>query len=161
MALINRSEVLEALIKGLRLDTARNKIPNEVADKVLPVFKINPTPQIQIAEATASDATGATIRTTSSTKDTFLTGLFLSVAKSALSTSLHSSIAITTFQKATAVQAIRIRYEPLTAASNLNAFLMFTKPIKLARGLTIALQNNTAVASIDTHGVAYFYEVEL
>jgi len=46
MALINKQEAIKEMIEGLRLDTARDTIPSQLADKVLPVFNINPSPRI-------------------------------------------------------------------------------------------------------------------
>lgn len=46
MALINKQEVLQELQEGLRLDTAREKTPKEVADKILPTYEVNPRPRI-------------------------------------------------------------------------------------------------------------------
>jgi len=41
MAIINKSEITERLIKGLRIDRVRDKVPTQSADKVVPVFIAN------------------------------------------------------------------------------------------------------------------------
>lgn len=46
MARINKQEVLQEMQEGLKLDTAREKTPEELAEKVLPVYKVNPRPRI-------------------------------------------------------------------------------------------------------------------
>jgi len=57
MARINKQEVLHEMQEGLRLDVVREKTPDELADKVLPVFKVNPSPRIiQILDTVANDS---------------------------------------------------------------------------------------------------------
>ena len=46
MATINKGEVIQKFIDGLRLDAIREKVPNTTADKILPVFSINNNPLI-------------------------------------------------------------------------------------------------------------------
>jgi len=41
MATINKNEILQRIIRGLRLDPALEKTPKEIAEKILPVFVIN------------------------------------------------------------------------------------------------------------------------
>lgn len=53
MARINKSEVLQEMQEGLRLDTIREKIPDQLAEKILPVYNINPRPRIIQVEDTA------------------------------------------------------------------------------------------------------------
>jgi len=43
MAKINKGEVIKKIIGGLRLDPAREQMPSEVIDKVMPVFNVNDT----------------------------------------------------------------------------------------------------------------------
>lgn len=57
MARINKQEVLQEMQEGLRLDTAREKTPQELAEKVLPVYKVNPKGRfISIVDATLNDS---------------------------------------------------------------------------------------------------------
>jgi len=53
MAKINKQEVLQEIQEGLRLDTAREQTPNELAEKVLPVYIANPRARIIQFEDTA------------------------------------------------------------------------------------------------------------
>jgi len=41
MAIINKGEITKRIIDGLRLDPGREKIPTELAEKVLPVYTVN------------------------------------------------------------------------------------------------------------------------
>jgi len=53
MAQINKQEVLQEMQEGLRLDTVREKTPNELAEKILPVYEVNPKGRIIQLEESA------------------------------------------------------------------------------------------------------------
>ena len=124
-----------------------------------PVLIVNPDPLIQSKANDLSDASSTTIVTTHATKDTYLIGCSLSIAKSVASTSLFTDIVGTPFGDA-ARSLLRIRYEPITAGQ-FNDTIFFPKPIKLARNSVLGITNSTAIASIDTTGIVYFYEVDV
>jgi len=60
MARINKQEVLQEIQEGLRLDTIREKTPNELADKVLPVYVANVRPRIIKVQDTVVNDTNKT-----------------------------------------------------------------------------------------------------
>ena len=158
MGKVERQEVIQNIIEKLRLSTAVDNVPLDVAKEIVATIDAEPLPQIQIAEASISDATGGTILTASTTKRTFVTGLNLSVAKDVVSTSLFSSIRV--IHKGGAVQeTLIIRYEPVTA-NEFTRTIVFDKPIRLEEGSIVTVANSTAIASIDTTAVVYFYEEE-
>jgi len=62
MARINKLEALQEMQEGLRLDTMREKTPDQLADKILPVFEIHPRPRIiQIEDTIINDASKTVI----------------------------------------------------------------------------------------------------
>jgi len=158
MAKINAGDVIQKLIRGLGLSPTADKVPTEVAEKVLPVFNVNPDPEVETKTGVASDTTSGTISTTSTTKRTFITSVVLSIAKDVHSTSLFSDLRA--FPKGKSISSlILLRYEPLTAG-NIHDTLTFTPAIELEKGTAISVRNSTATASIDTHGVISYYEIE-
>lgn len=154
---IQSKEVIDKIAEDLKVQPAL-QIPRELAKAIQLVYNVNPERMIRIKGNTASDATSAAIHTTSATKDTFLVGLSLTIAKSALATSLSSGIIITPFGEASATVEL-IRYEP-TTAGQFHTNIQFIKPIKLNRGSTVTVTNTTATASIDTTGTIFFFEVD-
>ena len=158
MAKIERQEVIQEVVEGLRLDAGRDPLPTRSSDIIQPVFVANPAPIIQIKTGTASDALSQTIFTTSETKKTFLIGVQLSGAKDVVSTSLSSSILATLKGQAARVIDF-IHYEPVTAGEFGNN-LMFPIPLLLEPNTIVAVQNSTAIASIDTSALIFIYEIE-
>ena len=131
-----------------------------VGRMIIPVVSVSiPPANVRTANTTLSDGTSATIFTTSLTADTYLTGALISTAKDVNATSLFSSIRAALFGRVATV-VLRTRYEPVTVGSNINASLFFKEPILLERGSAITVTNSTAIASIDTSGQIFFYEIE-
>jgi len=155
---IQSKEVIDKISDELKVQPAM-EIPRALAKDIQLVYEVNPTPLIQTISSTVSDGTAITIFTTSAVKDTFMVGLSLSVAKDVLATSLFSRITARPFGQAANLEFIRIRYEPVTVGDFIES-LSFPHPIKLARGSPISLTNSTAVGSIDTTGIIFFYETD-
>jgi hypothetical protein len=57
MARINKAEALQEMQEGLRLDTAKEKTPDQLADKILATYQINPKPRvIKLIDTDANDS---------------------------------------------------------------------------------------------------------
>jgi len=158
MAKIERSEVIQAIISALRLDSALEQIPDEIEQKIRGVINVAPKPEIQIAEQVVSDGTTGNIATTHATKRTFLTSLHIAVAKDIVATSILTNISLTP-KGGTAIVLLSIRYEP-TTAGQFTENIVFPFPIRLEEGTAITITNSAAVASIDSIGIATFFEEE-
>ncbi len=50
MARINKQDVLKEMQVGLQLDVVREKTPDQLADKILPVYQVNPSSRIILVE---------------------------------------------------------------------------------------------------------------
>jgi len=158
MAQIQRQEVIQEVVDGLRLDAGRDVIPSRSGDLIQPVFIANPKVLVDIISGTASDALTATLVTVSDVKKTFLTYLMLSVAKSVGATSTNSRINF--FPKGKPLRAgVLIRYEPVTAGDHTQA-VSFNPPILLEKGSIITVTNSAAMGSIDASATVGFFEVE-
>lgn len=77
MALINKQEVIKELIDGLRLDTIKEKIPSEVADKILPTFQVNPRPRIILIDDVVANNSDKTFTVPTGKKWKILYGAFI------------------------------------------------------------------------------------
>jgi hypothetical protein len=160
MAKINRSEPLEVLQSGLRLDTIREKTPLEVADKVLATYKINPMPTIKVIQGAMSDSVTTNILTSSTTKRTFITSLTLTIAKDSNSNSTETEVVAFLKGNGGGATIMTIKYEPTTAGALYNS-LSFNPPLELQKGTTARVTNTSATASIDTKAILTYYEVEV
>lgn len=156
---IQSKEVIDKISDELKLQPSLD-IPREIAKQIQLSYNVNPFQMIRVKTADASDDTNQTIHTCHATKKTFFVGANLSVAKDVVSDSIRSNIRITPASTNVSIQFLRIRYEPLTAASNLaqQSFLFF--PIELVKGSIIQVENQSATASIDASGVIFFYETD-
>lgn len=157
MAKINRQEPLKELQDGLRLDTAREKTPLEVADKVLPVFNINPQRLVSVNTVNIVDTTPGTAHTVSATKRTFLVGAYLVTSKDVVNTSINSQI-VATLISGRSIVILELKYEPLTLGQ-FSQYVTFP-PIELSPGTLITTNVSNALASIDSRAIVYFFEVE-
>lgn len=160
-ATIYNSDLTKELTDGAKIQTAFDKVPNQIAEKVVPTMEVNPKLLYTIDHlpvGSASDAITATIHTAATDKDTYLHYINLTVAKDAVSDSLFTEVRCQPKGKAVSI-LLRIRYEP-TTAGQFTSNLVLPKPILLERGTNITLNNNTATASIDATAIIGITEVE-
>ncbi len=154
-------EVVDKMSEELKIQPAL-LLPKKIVDSIQPVYVVNPVPghsaTAQIKSATISDLTLGVIHTTHIKKETFLVGAILSISKDVVSNSLFASIKITPIGS-TSLPVIRIRFEPITAGEHTQT-INFPVPIKLERGTTIEIENQSATASIDISASVNFYEVD-
>jgi len=158
MSRINNTETIKRILDDAGIQTAIDKVPQELTEKVLPVLISNPIYQVKSKRNSANDQTSALIHSTSSTKRTFLIGASISCSKDVVSDSIKSTVSCT-LKGAQSSSILTILYEPTTAASNLSQNITFPIPVELEKGTNINVTNSTATASIDTEGFVYYYEV--
>jgi len=113
MATINNTERLKGLRDKAKIVNAE-AVPNQLAEKVLPIIDTEPEKLVKVRRASAANATTATIHTTSSTKDTFVIAVFISTSKDAVNDAVESSITGTPFGEG-AQDLIRQKYAPSVA----------------------------------------------
>lgn len=148
MANINNSQLSKELIDGAKIQTSFDKIPTQLADKVVPVMEVNPKLLRCcnfIKEASCINATTTTIYTTPTNKDFFLTALHLSVIKDVTSTSTRSYV--NAYVNGVVNSLITIAGITLTVQDQ-NCSISFPIPIKIDRGTAIALNNSSATANV-------------
>lgn len=164
MAKINNSAVIQKLIDELELYPAKDLIPSEIADKILPTFQVNsqdiivqnPTANV-VKEAQQTGGTGGTaltIYTTPATGKFYLTGVWLSAQNEDTS---HGDQWISVFIDSVEVKVcyLRLRY---TATHHTkepqHGFLSFTNPILIDPATAIAMKRTT---DNGTHSTAIIY----
>lgn len=160
MATIYNSELTAELIQAGKLQVARDKIPSEIAEKVVPVIDVNPKHaricNLVKRQSIVNSASGI-IYSVPSSKKTFICGYSLSVIKDVTSTSDRSKIncylpsgeAITIAE----ITGITLTPQEQTITATINP------PLELQPGTNIDLTNSTNVANINTSGIIWGFEV--
>lgn len=161
MAQINNSETIRELRKAAALQLGKDNVPTELTNSIVPVIEINPrlTRVTNILRSNNfANNTTATIYTTPSDQDFYLTGASLSFIKDATATSTDITL------RSTINGAVRLILEcvslTLTADSQ-TTFMSFPIPIKIDRNVTITITSNTAVGNITVGGVIMGYVDEV
>ncbi len=156
---IQAKEVIDKISEDLKIQPAL-KLPRAIADKIQLVFNTNPERNILITAGQANDALTGAILVAKVTKKTFLVGWQISTTKDAIATSVSTILRATAKGNNGAARAFAFhRYEPLTAGSFSHTTIL-PLPIEIEPGSTIQIENSTAIASIDSVGVIYYYETD-
>jgi len=160
MATIHNSDLSKELQQGAKIQINRDVIPNQLAEKVVPVMEVNPKllRRIDIHKAgTLTNGTSATIYTTPADKDFFLVALQLSIIKDGNSTS--TSTAINGTVNGVSAKIISIAGITITASAG-STSLTLPIPMKIDRNSNITLTHTTNVANIRGDGIIFGYTVE-
>lgn len=160
MATIHNTDLTKELKDGGRLQQLKDVIPSQLADKVVPVMEVNPKllRNLEIRDATATNATSATILTTPATgQDVYLIGASLSMIKDATATSTASRVVLAT--DAGSYSILNIAGLTLTAQSE-TMTIALPRPIKLARNTTVTVRNSTNVGNVTSIGAIFYYVVD-
>jgi len=160
MANIYNGDLKRELIAGAGIQTSVDVVPNQIADKVVPVMEVNPkmlrTCDI-IKRAIATNATSATIYTTPANADFYLIGANMCMIKDATSTSAETSIKAT--KDNASINILEFAGITLTAQT-LSESISLNNPLKLDRNTTITITNATNTANIRSSGIIYGYIVD-
>jgi len=159
MSTIYNSDLTKELVEGAKIQTSKDSIPSQLADKVVPVMEVNPRLLRRInftKDGTASNATTATIFTTPTDKDFFITNAMLTWVKDVTATSLSSFI--TAFIDGVNRPILTIGGFTLTPLND-TVTITFNTPIKVDRNTNIAVTNSTNVANTKATGIIYGYFV--
>lgn len=155
MAEIHRQEIIESLVKGLRLATGKDKVPKEIASKIVPVFIAEEEGE-QYFKSTTWNATQSytTVETIPDNKDLYITSVSMSYEKNA-SCDL-SGVSLTSWNFAGTIPNIPIlELRTLGAASAIgadNATITFNKPLKIPGGKTRLLYLNSTFTAGAMYG---------
>lgn len=161
MAKINNQEVIKGLIANADIQIALDKIPNELAEKIVPTFECNPLlmRRINVLKTSERTTTGlTTIYTIPADKDFFLVGVQMSNTSSATAdnTTLTCNI---TLEGDTNVNILFLEKTTLTAYTN-TINMILPLPIKLKRGSNITYGSAFTVGSSVTSLTFFGYLLE-
>ena len=157
MATIYNSQSSKEITDVCKIQTSKDRIPTELAEKVIPVIDVNPKhSRICNVVARATGTSGTVIYTTPTNKDFYLCACSISYAgpatKAAVNCSIRSAI------DGILVDFIDLSMVTLTAGSD-SATISFPFPIKLDKGITIQLVANDYTA-IRLSGTAIGFTID-
>lgn len=166
MATIHNSELSKELTEGAKIQISRDKIPNELAEKVVPVMEVNPkllrrAKGIATMDRTTTTAAspGTSIVTLNQNKDTYITSIVF--ANSSDVNCDNTIIRIrATDEFGSTIYLIRADKITLTA-TNSQIVANFDTPIKLQRGSVIYYLNAFTVGASITGITIFGYENEV
>jgi len=163
MAQINNKNLIKGIIDNANLQISRDAIPNQLADKVVPVMEVN-TKLLRrcnvVASNACANATSANIYVIPADKDFYLVACAIGVIKDVTSTSTSS--VLKGVVNGSTLNLLSIPGFSVTIATGQNS-LSFPFPLKIDKGTTITIANSTNVANCTSvgHIIGYLDDDEL
>lgn len=163
MAKIYNSDVTKGLAKNAGIQQSREKTPDELAEKIVPVMETNPellrkTTFVENYARSATDATVRTIKSSNPNKKTYLTGAMISLVKDA-ACNATASLSITVTLGGATKTIISIRTLTLTA-ERADLYINFP-PLEIDPGTDVNLSAfSYAAGNASNIGIIYGYEVD-
>lgn len=157
MAIIHSSRMLRELQDAAKIQISRDKIPNQIADKVVPVMEVNPrlTRIVNVVRTSSiANSTSSTIYTTPINQDFYLTNASLAVIKDATATATYFRLNVVidgATQRLLVIPSLTLTAQTLGLSSN----LMF--PLKVDRNTAITIDSDTNVANHKAQAVIVGY----
>lgn len=161
MATIYNSNLTKELVDVARIQVSSDKVPNQIADKVVPVIDVNPKHSRNtnlVKVGVLANSTSGNIFTTDSIKDTYITGVQLGYIKDATATTTLISVAVT-LEEQGSTTIVSLPSLTLTAAYD-SIFIPFNNPLKLQRSTTPTVRSATNVGNISANAVLYGFTVD-
>ena len=161
MATINNSQLTREIIEGAKIETAFDSVPNQIAEKVVPVMEVNPKMMRRttiVKENSLVNALAVTIYTTNSTQDFYLTSAQLAGYKDNTSTTTLIRIVATINGAATAIcgcGSVTLNAHSIVAPNQI------INPIKIDRGSSIQIVSATNVGNFSVDGIIMGYYDEV
>ena len=161
MAIIYNSDLSKELVDGAKIQQNIDSIPNQLADKVVPVMEVNPKilRKVNLIQTGASVSTG-TVSTGSIAlgKNFFLTSIIATMIKDAACDVATGTlnIATTLYETNAATTIGTIPVITLTAASK-DVIIDFARPVRLANGASLTLTGTFSLGIMVRGITAYGY----
>ena len=162
MAKIYNSELTKGMAKHARIQQNIDKIPNELAEKVVPVMETNPEILREnsiIASGAAINNTSGLVYTSSTTMETYITGYQISFIKDAGSTCSVIRAYLTPEATNASIAFARISCLTGTAQSGEVSYT-FKNPVKLVKGTSITINPDTNAANCTASLCVYGYTID-
>lgn len=161
-ATIYNSDLTKELVDAARIQSSRDKVPNQIAEKVVPVMEVNPKLMRRtnyLRNGVLNNATSATIATTPTDRELFITNAMLGYIKDGTSTATLITLDLMLDGGTSNTAVISIPSLSTTAGSD-SISVQFANPIKVAKGTLIRIQSDTNIANIRVTGTVQGYTVE-
>lgn len=161
MTQVHNSEVLQELRDAAKLQLGKDKIPDFLSSGIMPTIELNPK-IVKIAQIRSNQSTISgtlAVYTTSSTKDTYLIGASLSVAKDAACDTATGRYALQTTINGRTIDIVSVAFVTLQALDGQQTAL-FPHPVKIDRGAAINITGTFAAGILSRSAQVYFYEDE-
>lgn len=162
MATIYNSDLTKELTEAGKLQTMRDRIPNEFADKVVPVVNVNPKDYRVcnlVVRGTKSTTGDLTILTTSTDRDTYLVGATLAFAKDVTCDAATGNLSITAVINGQTIYLFSVPIITLTADARVVSFNL-VNPIKIDRGTNIISTGTFTAGTLVRTSNLFGYTVE-
>lgn len=140
-------QIVTTAIDELKLNPLTDAIPRQVIPTIQPTFELKRRYANIVKTGTRTSSGSATVYTTPSDKDFYLTGVQMSWSKDVTNDGTTASLQVTIDGDSTASNILRLYGQSVTA-NQIAETMSFLYPIKLARNSTITInQTYTAGAS--------------
>lgn len=148
MAKIYNSDCTKGLAKNAGIQQNVDKVPTELAEKIVPTFETNPV-LLRFCKIVASsfafNTTSATIYTTPADRDFYIVAANLSALQDAGATSVASSLKV----YIDGVQQTLMSVTNIAGIANSGNILNnYSVPVKIDRNTAIVVTNTTNVANV-------------
>lgn len=164
MAKIYNSDCTKGLAQSAGIQQSIEKVPNELAEKIVPIFETNPELLrynkllVSTSRTTTTPASpGTSTYTCPANKDVYITGAYISLMSDAACDNVLTRMQVTI--GGAAVYPIQISKLTTTAKSD-NVYITFTRPIKIDRNSIIYFLNSYAAGNSSMSYGVYGYEVD-
>jgi hypothetical protein len=164
MAQIHNSELMKELQTGAKIQISRDKVPNELAEKVVPVMEVSPKllRRADVVVTTNKTTTGTqTIATLQAGKQFYITAAGIDIIKDAACDMGNGRVNIGLTINGASVGLFGISVLTLTA-QNSSQYATFPTPIKVDIGSTIQITGSvstfTVGSCIRTGWITGYYE---
>jgi hypothetical protein len=157
MALIYNSSLTKELVDGAKIATSRDNVPNQIADKVVPVMEVNPKMLRTINKVVYNGNTataGVTVYTTPATQDFYLVGFVLTLDKDA---ACDNTSCFGRLRAGGATINFAYMGNLTSTAEHKEIALTFPQPIKCDRNSAIDVNGSFTVGTLSKQLVIFGY----
>lgn len=165
MSKIYNSDVTKGLAQNAGIQINVDKVPNELAEKIVPTFETNPLllRRATILGSTTTSVSGsATIfSNTNAAKRTFITGISAGIIKDAACDRPTGSISVYIQPKGKAANTSILEFPIITlTAQQMNYSVTFSDPIELERNVGVTMNGAFEAGVLVRSAVVYGYQLD-
>lgn len=151
MAQIYNSNLTRELVEGAKIQQNHDIIPNQLAEKVVPVMEVNPNMlrSINLIKTSGNSATGSvTVYTCPSDKDFYLYGVCMSYTKDVACDNVSIALQASLSEDGSSATVISEMLSQTLTAESRTLNKDFTVPLKLRRGSALILVGAFSVGAL-------------